>query len=91
MTDEEAVVERAARLILRCRDSDGAYEGTAAAEVLDEHAGDDLDLWFQLARKARRRVREIRGEGLPEGRRTESTIEPVHSPGSARSRPRDTY
>lgn len=94
MTDEEeAVVERAARLILRCRDSDGAYQGTAAAEVLDEHAGDDLDLWLELARRARSRVREIRGEevreGLPEGRRTESPLEPISSPGSARSRPRD--
>lgn len=95
MTDEEeAVVERAARAALRCRDSDGDYRGTTADEILQEVA-EDVDEWCRLAREVRRRVREIRGEevreGLPEGRRTESTLEPISSPGSARSRPRDTY
>lgn len=95
MTDEEeAVVERAARLVLRYRDSEGKYTGTTADEVLRE-ATEDVDDWIRLARGVLRRVREIRGEevreGVPPRARTESALEPISSPGSARSRPRDTY
>lgn len=95
MTDEEAVVERAARLVLRYRDSEeGEYRGTTADEVLREVA-EDLDEWVRLARRALRRVREIRGEerveGVPPRARKESALEPVSSPGPGRTRPRDTY
>lgn len=94
-TEEQALVERAARAIIRCAESDGPYRGTSAEKIIDEAAGEDLDEWCRLARKAQRRAREIREEtireGIPPRKRITSSIEPVYSPGAARTQPRKPY